>query len=61
MHLYESKIYTCITVVNKSIAWNSDPNCFGRRKKNGEMTKKKPDDDVNIKVKSAVVHANWSD
>lgn len=39
MHLYESKIYTYISVVNKGIAWKPDPNHSGRRKKIGEMTK----------------------
>lgn len=50
MHLYESKIDTYINVVNKGIAWNSDPNHSGRRKKIGEMTKRIDDDEVNIKV-----------
>lgn len=39
MHLYEPEIYTYISVVNKGIACNSNPNYSGRTKDYGEMTK----------------------
>lgn len=48
MHLYESKLYTYISVVNKSTAWNSNRNHSGKRK-NLEKWPQKSDDDVNNK------------
>lgn len=39
MCLYEPRIYTYTTIVDKGIAWNSDPNHSDRRKKIGEVAK----------------------